>query len=33
MFRPIKNGGRLFMADGEQIVMGKFIGGLFHMEG
>ena len=33
MFRPIKNGGKLFMADGGQIVMDKFIGGLFHMEG
>ena len=25
---PIKYGGKLFMADGEQIVLGKFIEGL-----
>ena len=31
--RPIKYGGKLFMADGGQIVLGKFIGGLFYMEG
>ena len=30
---PIKYGGKLFMADGGQIVLGKFIGGLFYMEG
>ena len=26
VFRPIKYGGKLFMADGGQIVLGKFIG-------
>ena len=31
--RPIKYGGKLFMADGGQIVLGKFIGGLLYMEG
>ena len=31
--RPIKHGGKLFMADGGQIVSGKFLGGLFYMEG
>ena len=30
--RPIKYGGKLFMADGGQIVLGKFIGGLLYME-
>ena len=30
---PIKYGGKLFMAVGEQIVLSKFIGGLFYMEG
>ena len=30
---PIKYEGKLFMADGEQIVLGKFIGGLLYMEG
>ena len=30
---PIKYGGKLFMADGAQIVLGKFIGGLLYMEG
>ena len=30
---PIKYGGKLFMADGGQIVFGKFIGGLLYMEG
>ena len=29
---PIKYRGKLFMADGGQIVLGKFIGGLFYME-
>ena len=33
MFRPIKYGGKFFMADGGQIVLGKFIGGQFYMEG
>ena len=32
MSRPIKYGGKLFMADGGQIVLGKFIGGLSNME-
>ena len=32
MSRPIKHGGKLFMTDGRQIVLGKFIGGLFYME-
>ena len=30
--RPMKYGGKLFMADGGQIVLGKFIGGLLYME-
>ena len=30
--RPIKPGGKLFMADGGQIVFSKFLGGLFYME-
>ena len=30
---PIKYGGKLFIADGGQIVLGKFIGGLLYMEG
>ena len=30
---PSHNGGKLFMGDGGQIVKGKFIGGLLHMEG
>ena len=30
--RPIKYGGKLFMADGGQIVLSKFIGGLLDME-
>ena len=30
---PIKYGGKLFMANGGQIALGKFIGGLFYMEG
>ena len=30
---PHKNGQKLFIADGGQIVLGKFIGGLFNMEG
>ena len=33
MSRPIKYGEKLFMADGGQIVLGKFIGGLLYMEG
>ena len=31
--RPIKYGEKLFMADEGQIVLDKFIGGLFYMEG
>ena len=31
--RPKKYGGKLFMADGGQIVLDKLIGGLFFMEG
>ena len=30
---PIKYGGKLYIADGGQIVLGKFFGGLFYMEG
>ena len=30
---PINFGGKLFMADGGQIVLGKFIGGMLYMEG
>ena len=30
---PIRYGGKLFMADGRNIVLGKFIGGLLYMEG
>ena len=33
VFRPIKYGGKLFMADEGHIVLGKFIGVLFYMEG
>ena len=33
MSRPIKYGGRLSVADGGQIVLGKFIVGLLYMEG
>ena len=33
MSRPIKYEGKLLMADGGQIVLGKFIGGLLYMEG
>ena len=29
---PITNGGKLFMADGGQIVLGKFTGGQLYME-
>ena len=31
--RPIKYGGKLFMADAVQIVLDKYIGALFYMEG
>ena len=31
--RPIKYGEKLFMADGGQIILGKFIWGQFFMEG
>ena len=30
---PIENGEKLFMADGEKIVMGKFLEGLFNVKG
>ena len=30
---PIKYGGKLFMADGGQIVLVKFIEGVLYMEG
>ena len=30
---PSHNGGKLFMGDGGQTVLGKFIGGLLYMEG
>ena len=30
---PIKYGKKIFMADGGQIILGKFIGGLLYMEG
>ena len=30
---PIRYGGKLFRADGRNIVLGKFIGGLLYMEG
>ena len=33
MSLPIKYRGKFFMADGGQIVLGKFIGGQFYMEG
>ena len=33
MSRPIMYGGKLFMASGGQIVLNKFIGGLFYMMG
>ena len=31
--RIIKYGGKLFVSDGGQIILGKFIGGLFYIEG
>ena len=33
MSHLINYGGKLFTADGEQIVLGKFIEGLLYMEG
>ena len=30
--RSIKYGGKLLIAEGGKIVLGKFIGGLFYME-
>ena len=33
VFRPINYGEKLFMADDWQIVFGKFIKGLFYIEG
>ena len=33
MSHPIKYGGKLFMGDGGQIVLGQFIRGMLFMEG